>query len=135
VALTAADSDPVTSRAGESNVERRCEVTYGEVMDKAARKNTSICRGGQDGQGLSRRVYVSQSNLLHIVFNTPDTAATQHQHNFIIHVEGESVKPKKTSSPLSFEFLDGTRTRGWQCDLVLTALATSTKLFCIEPNV
>ena len=105
MALTAADSDAVTSRAGKSAGELQCQVTYGEVMDKAARKNMSICRGGRDGQGLSRRVYVSQSNLLHIVFNTPDTAATQHQLNFIIHVEGESIKPKKTSSPLSFEFL------------------------------
>jgi len=83
-------------RSTDEDGERRCHVTYGDVIDKAARKNISICRG-QVGQGLSHRVYVSQSNSLHIVFNTPATASTQrHQHNFIIHVEGtvlERFKP------------------------------------------
>jgi len=92
--FTAADDSGVTSTsvAGERRPEaERCHVTYGDVIDKAARKNVSICRGraGQDG-GLSR-VYVSQSNLLYIVF-TQHAASTnqqqQQQHNFIIHVEG-----------------------------------------------
>jgi len=67
-------------------------VTYGDVIDKAARKNVSICRGraGQNG-GLSR-VYVSQSNLLHIVFTQHAALAQQQQHNFIIHVEGGRFK-------------------------------------------
>jgi len=74
---------------GESRQDaQRCHVTYGDVIDKAARKNISICRrAGQDG-GLSR-VYVSQSNLLHIVFTaTASAQQQQQQHNFIIHVEG-----------------------------------------------
>jgi len=93
--FTAADDSGVTSTsvAGERRPEaERCHMTYGDVVDKAARKNVSICRGraGQNG-GLSR-VYVSQSNLLHIVF-TQHAASAQHQqqqqqHNFIIHVEG-----------------------------------------------
>jgi len=78
--------------SADEDGERRCHVTYGDVIDKAARKNISICRG-QDGQGLSHRVYVSQSNSLQIVFNTLATASTQqHQHNFIVHVEGERFK-------------------------------------------
>jgi len=93
--FTADDDATVTSTSvvGERRPEaERCHVTYGDVIDKAARKNMSICRAraGQDG-GLSR-VYVSQSNLLYIVF-TQHAASThqqqqQQQHNFIIHVEG-----------------------------------------------
>ena len=87
IIMTLTADEAVTS-AGQDN--QRCHVTYGDVIDKAARKNISICRG-QDGQGLSHRVYVSQSNSLQIVYNTPTTASTtqHHQHNFIIHVEGE----------------------------------------------
>jgi len=95
--FTADNNDAVTSTwsAGERRPEaERCHVTYGDVIDKAARKNVSICRerAGQDG-GLSR-VYVSRSNLLHIVFTHQHAASAQHQqqqqqHNFIIHVEGQ----------------------------------------------
>jgi len=68
-----------------------CDVRYGEVIDKAARKNVSICRrqAEQDDGGALSRVYISQSNLLHIVFTS-----TQHHHqqqqrrNFIVHLEG-----------------------------------------------
>jgi len=85
------------SSSGESRQDaERCHVTYGDVIDKAARKNISICRrAGQDG-GLSR-VYDSQSNLLHIVFTAAASAQQQQQqqHNFIIHVEGKRCKPKK----------------------------------------
>jgi len=68
---------------------------YGDVIDKAARKNVSICRPAEQDGGLSR-VYVSQSNLLHIVF-TPAASAHHHQqqqqqHNFIIHVEGKNLQ-------------------------------------------
>ena len=65
---------------------------YGDVIDKAARKNISICRRAEQDGGLSR-VYVSQSNLLHIVF-TPAASAhqQQQQHNFIIHVEGKNLQ-------------------------------------------
>jgi len=88
-----ADSDAV--RLTGEDGELQCHLTYGNVVDKVARKNISICRG-QDGQGLSHRVYVSQSNSLHIVFNTPATTSTQHhQHNFIIHVEGNKFKSGK----------------------------------------
>jgi len=94
VVFTAADDSRSTSTsvAGERRPEaERCHVTYGDVIDKAARKNVSICRGraGQNG-GLSR-VYVSQSNLLHILFTQPAASAHQQQqqrHNFVIHVEG-----------------------------------------------
>jgi len=83
-------------------------VTYGDVIDKAARNNISICgRDVQDGR--LRRLYVSQSNLLHIVFTTAASSdhhqQQQQQHNFIIHVEGTvlatvaaSTKSKNKSS-------------------------------------
>jgi len=75
------------SPATEQQVAERCDVIYGDVIDKAARKNVSICgRAEQDG-GLSR-VYVSQSNLLHIVFTPAASPQQQQQRNFIIHVEG-----------------------------------------------
>jgi len=75
------------SLAAEQQVAERCGVIYGDVIDKAARKNVSICgRAEQDG-GLSR-VYVSQSNLLHIVFTPATSPHQQQQRNFIIHVEG-----------------------------------------------
>jgi len=68
-------------------------VTYGDVIDKAARKNVSICgRAEQDG-GLSR-VYVSQSNLINIIFTSP----RHHQHNFILHVDGNSSTLKQSRS-------------------------------------
>ena len=67
----------------------RCDVTYGDVIDKVARKNVSICRRAEQDGGLSR-VYVSQSNLLHIVFTPAASAHQQQQHNFIIHVEGKN---------------------------------------------
>jgi len=90
-------NDDAVNSANEDG-ELQCHVTYGDVIDKVARKNISICQG-QDGQGLSHRVYVSQSNVLHIIFNTPATASTQrHQHNFIIHVEGERFKLGKLES-------------------------------------
>jgi len=77
-----------SSLSGERRrAERRCELTYGDVIDKAARKNISICgRDVQDGR-LSR-LYVSQSNLLHIVFTSAASPHQQQQHSFIIHVEG-----------------------------------------------
>ena len=81
-------ADASRSSADERQDAERCDVTYGDVIDKAARKNISICRRAeQDGSGLSR-VYVSQSNSLHIVF-TP--AASQQQRNFIIHLQGKQV--------------------------------------------
>ena len=69
----------------------RCDVTYGDVIDKSARKNVSICRRSEEDGELSR-VYVSQSNLLHIVF-THDTSPHHYhqQHNFIIHVQGNKT--------------------------------------------
>ena len=86
VVISGADDDASTSLS--SAVESRCHVTYGDVIDKAARKNVSICgRAEQDG-GLSR-VYVSQSNLISIVFTSP----RRQQHNFIIHVEGIEIQP------------------------------------------
>jgi len=79
------------SSAAEQQDAERCDVTYGDVIDKAARKNVSICRRAEQDGGLSR-VYVSQSNLLHIVF-TPAASPQrqQQQHNFIIHVEGKNI--------------------------------------------
>jgi len=86
--LHADSAEASRSSAGERQDAERCDVTYGDVIDKAARKNISICRRAeQDGSGLSR-VYVSQSNSLHIVF-TP--AASQQQRNFIIHLQGKQV--------------------------------------------
>jgi len=84
------DDANAVSSAGERQDTERCDVKYGDVIDKAARKNVSICRREEQDGGLSR-VYVSQSNLLHIVF-TPAASAHrqqhQQQHNFVIHVEG-----------------------------------------------
>jgi len=93
------------SSSGESRQDaERCHVTYGDVIDKAVRKNISICRrAGQDG-GLSR-VYVSQSSLLHIVFTAAASAQQQQQQNFIIHVEGKSSKPKKLETVLLAHFI------------------------------
>jgi len=88
--FTADDAVTLMTSAGESRQDaERCYVTYGDVIDKVARNNISICRrAGQDG-GLSR-VYVSQSNLLHIVFTAAASdQQQQQQHNFIIHVEGK----------------------------------------------
>jgi len=84
------------SSAAERQDAERCDVTYGDVIDKAARKNVSICRRAERDGGLSR-VYVSQSNLLHIVF-TPVASPQHHQqqHNFIIHVEGIVVTMAST---------------------------------------
>ena len=82
----------LTPAAKRQDVER-CDVMHGDVIDKVARKNVSICgRAEQDG-GLSR-VYVSQSNLLHIVFTPAASPHQQQQRNFIIHVEGKDVKLK-----------------------------------------
>jgi len=80
-----------SSSAGERRDAERCDVTYGDVIDKSARKNVSICRRSEQDGELSR-VYVSQSNLLHIVF-THDTSPHHHhqQHNFIIHVQGKQM--------------------------------------------
>jgi len=84
-----------SSSAEQLQDAERCAVTYGDVIDKAARKNVSICRRGEQDDGLSR-VYVSQSNLLHIVF-TPAASSQrqQQQHNFIIHVEGKNLHTEK----------------------------------------
>ena len=101
VVFTADDDATSMTSDGESRPDaERCHVTYGDVIDKAARKNISICRrAGQDG-GLSR-VYVSQSNLLHIVFTADASAQQQQQHNFIIHVEGRRFKPNKLECVVS----------------------------------
>ena len=97
------DSALSRSSAGERQGTERCDVTYGDVIDKAARKNVSICRRAKQDGGLSR-VYVSQSNLLQIVF-TPAASAhrqQQQQHNFIIHVEGNwnAIEIKQVSTVL-----------------------------------
>ena len=86
------------SSAGERQDAERCDVTYGDVIDKAARKNVSICRRAEQDGGLSR-VYVSQSNLLHIVFAPAASAhRQQQQHNFIVHVEGYNFKLEQLQS-------------------------------------
>ena len=72
----------------------RCDVIYGDVIDKAARKNVSICRRAEQDGGLSR-VYVSQSNLLHIVFTPAASPQQQQQRNFIIHVQGKNLRIQK----------------------------------------
>ena len=83
--------DAAISPAAERQDAERCDVTYGDVIDKAARKNISICRRSEQDGGLSR-VYVSQSNLLHIVFTPAASPQHQQQPNFIIHVEGTTMK-------------------------------------------
>ena len=79
------------SSAAERQDAEHCDVKYGDVIDKTARKNVSICRRVKQDGGLSR-VYVSQSNLLHIVFSSATSPRHQQQHNFIIHVEGIELR-------------------------------------------
>ena len=85
------------SSAGERHDAERCDVTYGDVIDKAARKNVSICRRAEQDGGLSR-VYISQSNLLHIVFTLAASPQQQQKHNFVIHLQGKNLQMEKTKS-------------------------------------
>jgi len=88
------DTATSLSSAAERHDAEQCDVTYGDVIDNAARKKVSICRRTEQDGGLSR-VYVSQSNLLHIVFTPAASPQHQQQHNFIIHLEGKKFKLQK----------------------------------------
>jgi len=81
--LPATETDPDSDR---------CHVTYGDVIDKTARKNVSICRRAEQDGGRLSRVYVSLSNSLQIVLAHGDMS--HDQRNFIIHVQGMNPHPK-----------------------------------------
>ena len=73
-------SEPRPRRDGD------CRVKYGYIVDKAARRNVSICG---DGPVRDRAVYVSQSSSVYLVLaETGPRDTNEEQSTFIVRFSG-----------------------------------------------